>query len=30
MMVNAASTKTGIVISSVNPNRAGFVVRRVV
>jgi cell wall-associated NlpC family hydrolase len=30
MMVNAASSKTGIIISSVNPNRSGFVMRRVV
>ncbi len=30
MMVNAASSKTGIIISSVNPNRSGFVVRRIV
>jgi cell wall-associated NlpC family hydrolase len=30
MMVNAASSKTGIIISSVNSSRSGFVVRRVV
>jgi cell wall-associated NlpC family hydrolase len=30
MMVNAASSKTGIIISNVNASRSGFVVRRVV